>query len=222
MVQLYREGYQFKRIRPKFIFKLSSQKELDIRNKRNDNSQSWQDFTYSWSSSKFIPCFTTDLKLNIQKELNKKGFNFININTIRNPKRVFLEWCETGRGSRYDELDRMGKYYFNYKGMNIPGFAYSYKEKWFDSCPEERCYLVVSKYYEDFFSNDQSNAINIFFEDLVQDPLPEVMKVANHFNYKIKSNYKQMFELMNVPRVFDEDSYTKDLKGYYKKKKKIL
>tara|TARA_B100000902_G_C27263589_1_gene892197 strand:+ start:758 stop:1705 length:948 start_codon:yes stop_codon:yes gene_type:complete len=208
-------GINLKEADQSSFLKLSSLKELEIRNTRHDNSKSWQEFSNLWSSGDFYPCFTTDLSGEIKNELINQGFNFININTLRNPKRVFLEWCNTGRGSRYDKLDRMGKYYFNYKGMNIPGFAHKYKEKWFESSPEERCYMVVSQYYEDFFSHDHSQNVNIFFEDVIQDPLPEIMKVANFLNLKIKDNYKEMFKLMDVPRFFDQENYIKDDNGYF-------
>lgn len=210
-------GINLKKVDQSSFLKLSSKNEISTRNKRHDNSESWQEFSELWSQGKFIPCFTTDLNRDLQEKLTKYDFNFININTIRNPKKVFLEWCLTNRGGRYDELDRMGKYYFTFKNQNIPGFAFEYKEQWYESSPEERCYLTVSKYYDGFFKSENKNEINIFFEDVIVDPLPEIKKVANLLGLDIKDNYKEMFALMNVPREFDDTNYILDPENFFKK-----
>ena len=135
------------------------------------------------------------------------------MNCLRNPKKIFLEWCDTGRGSRYDELDRMGKFYFNYKDSNVPGFAFNYKDEWHKSSPQQRCFLAVRDYYNKILSQDLSNDINIFFEDFVQDPIKTLREISSALNKNIKDDWMQRLEIMQVPRVLDQ-KYLEDPKNH--------
>ena len=192
-----------KTIDQSFFMKLSDDSEYKKRDLRPDNNDSWLEFKKKWRSGDFIPCFTTDIERNIQNELQNYDLSFININCFRNPKKVFTEWCDTGRGSRSDELDRMGKFYFDFKDSKIPGFAYSYRDEWHKSSPQQRCFLAVSDHYNKTLYQDLSNDINIFFEDFVQDPIKNLKNISSILNKNIKADWKQRFQSMQVPRVLD-------------------
>ena len=189
-----------KTIDQSFFMKLSDDSEYKKRDLRPDNNDSWLEFKKKWRSGDFIPCFTTDIERNIQNELQNYDLSFININCFRNPKKVFMEWCDTGRGSRYDELDRMGKFYFDFKDSKIPGFAYSYRDEWHKSSPEQRC-LAVSDHYNKTLSR-LSNDINIFLRILFKT-LKDLKNISSILNKNIKSDWKERFKLMQVPRVLD-------------------
>ncbi len=199
------------------FLKFSTDKDLKERNSLPDNNDSWLKFSKKWRNSEFIPCFTSGLDNDTQRLLKNHDINFVNINTIRSPKRVFLEWCQTKRCSRYDDLDKMGVFYFQYKGFNIPGFAYDYKDNWIESSDEERCFLVIENYYKSFFNEDQTQKINIIFEDMVQDPFQSIQKISEFFGLPIKKDYLERLNLMNVPRVINDENYLKDDEGYFKK-----
>tara|TARA_Y100001935_G_C17302628_1_gene510245 strand:+ start:908 stop:1852 length:945 start_codon:yes stop_codon:yes gene_type:complete len=196
-----------------FFMKLSNEGDLKKRDLRPDNNDSWIEFKKLWKSGDFIPCYTTDIERDLQNEIENYDLSFINMNCLRNPKKIFLEWCDTGRGSRYDELDRMGKFYFNFKDTNVPGFAFNYKDEWYKSSPQQRCFLAVRDYYDKILSQDLSNDINIFFEDFVQDPFKILSEISSALNKNIKDDWMQRLEIMQVPRVLDE-KYLEDPKNH--------
>ena len=196
-----------------FFMKLSNEGDLKKRDLRPDNNDSWIEFKKFWKSGDFIPCYTTDIERDLQNEIENYDLSFINMNCLRNPKKIFLEWCDTGRGSRYDELDRMGKFYFNYKDSNVPGFAFNYKDEWHKSSPQQRCFLAVRDYYNKILSQDLSNDINIFFEDFVQDPIKTLREISSALNKNIKDDWMQRLEIMQVPRVLDQ-KYLEDPKNH--------
>jgi hypothetical protein len=201
------------------FLKFSTDEDLRERSLLPDNNDSWVEFASKWKDAKFIPCFTSGLDKDIQTLFANQDISFININTLRSPKRVFLEWCQTERCSRFDKLDKMGVYYFQYNGLNIPGYAFDFKDEWVESTPEERCFMVVENYYEGFFKENKENSsdINIIFEDMVQNPLPSIEKISTFFDLKIKDDYMNRLSLMNVPRVLDFENYHSDPSGYFKK-----
>jgi hypothetical protein len=193
--------------------KLSNENDLKKRDLRSDNNDSWIEFKKLWKSGDFIPCYTTDIERDLQNEIENYDLSFINMNCLRNPKKIFLEWCDTGRGSRYDELDRMGKFYFNFKDSNVPGFAFNYKDEWYKSSPQQRCFLAVRDYYNKILSQDLSNDINIFFEDFVQDPIKILREISSALNKNIKDDWMQRLKIMQVPRVLDQ-KYLEDPKNH--------
>jgi len=199
------------------FLKFNTKNELKKRDILPDDSKSWIQFSKDWRDSKFIPCFTSGLDSEVQMLLEQHDINFININTIRSPKRVFLEWCRTKRCARFDSLDKMGVFYFNYKDFNVPGFAYDYREKWIESSDVERSFLVIEDYYRTFFDQDQNKKINLIFEDMVQEPLGSLKKLSNFFELPIKEDFMERLNLMNVPRIIDIDSYYKDEDGFLEK-----
>ena len=196
-----------------FFMKLSNEDDLKKRDLRSDNNDSWIEFKKLWKSGDFIPCYTTDIERDLQNEIENYDLSFINMNCLRNPKKIFLEWCDTGRGSRYDELDRMGKFYFNFKDSNVPGFAFNYKDEWYKSSPQQRCFLAVRDYYDKILSQDLSNDINIFFEDFVQDPIKILREISTALNKNIKDDWMQRLKIMQVPRVLDQ-KYLEDPKNH--------
>ncbi len=196
-----------------FFMKLSNEDDLKKRDLRPDNNDSWIEFKKLWKSGDFIPCYTTDIERDLQNEIENYDLSFINMNCLRNPKKIFLEWCDTGRGSRYDELDRMGKFYFNFKDSNVPGFAFNYKDEWYKSSPQQRCFLAVRDYYDKILSQDLSNDINIFFEDFVQDPIKILREISTALNKNIKDDWMQRLKIMQVPRVLDQ-KYLEDPKNH--------
>lgn len=181
--------------------RLTSAQDYAERVKRKDTDTEYNRFHASWASNKFVPVFTTDIKITAEQQ-SRLDFEIIHVHVIRNPIRMYNEWMDTNRVVRSQEVTgRMIKY--------------ASKRKLTQSVEDTTAKIILDDFDENI---DGDNTIK--FEDLCIDPLGTVQSIAERLDLPLNVIDKRKLDDARVPRAIS-DSIDTEIAHSYKLSKTI-